>query len=214
MQRFPFLLRRSLRLLIPAGLLLMLLSFVLLSYVWLSTASYRFDSPESVPQTRVAIVFGAGIRDGRVSRVLADRLDTAIALYELDRVQKLLMTGDNSRSDYDEVSAMKAYAIEHGVAPDDITLDYAGFSTYDSCYRAQAIFGVGQAVLVTQPFHLPRAVYTCRALGIDALGIQTDRNIGWLWYNLRELVAGPRALWQVHITRPLPHFLGPREEIT
>lgn len=192
---------------------MILLPPLLSAWVWVSTASQRYDAPAAVPPTRVALVFGAGVFNDRVSRVLRDRLDAAVALYRLGRVQKLLMTGDNSRVDYDEVTAMKLYVVEQGVAADDVTLDYAGFSTYDSCYRAREIFGVGQAVVVTQAFHLPRAVYTCRALGVDVLGLRTERNIGWLWYNLRELAAIPKALWDVHIARPLPTFLGPFEGI-
>jgi vancomycin permeability regulator SanA len=145
-------------------------------------------------------------------------VDAAIALYRSGRVQKLLMSGDNSRPDYDEVTAMRRYAIDRGVSASDITLDYAGFRTYDSCYRARAIFGVEQAVLVTQHYHLPRAVYTCRALGVDALGFGTPDWQSYpapliARYTLREAAATTVALWQVHITRPLPTFLGPFEGV-
>jgi vancomycin permeability regulator SanA len=190
------------------------------AYVWLSTRGQRFDSEQTVPRARVALVFGAGVRaDGRLSRILADRVDAAIALYRSGRVQKLLMSGDNSRPDYDEVTAMRRYAVERGIPSNDITLDYAGFRTYDSCYRARAIFGVEQAVLVTQHYHLPRAVYTCRALGVDAQGFGTPDWQAYpaaliARYSLREAAATAVALWELHITRPLPTFLGPFEGVS
>lgn len=185
----------------------------------LTTQQFRFERAVDVPPTRVAIVFGAGIRpDGEVSPMLADRVEAAVELYQLGRVQKLLMTGDNSRVNYDEVNAMRRYAIAHGVAENDITLDYAGFSTYESCYRARPIFGVEEAVLVTQRYHLPRAVYTCRALGMRATGLATPdwERVPWpamVSYVTRETLATGKALWELHITRPLPTFLGPYEGI-
>lgn len=206
-------LRRRQRALLGVGVSGALLPLLLFGWVHVSTAVYRYDTPAAVPPARIAIVLGAGVYGERVSRVLADRLNVAIELYRQGRVQKVLMTGDNSRVDYDEVSAMQAYVVQRGIPAADVTLDYAGFSTYDSCFRAKAIFGVQQAVVVTQAFHLPRAVYTCRALGIDATGLQTTRNLGWLWYSVREIGASSKAVWDVHVTRPLPRFLGPFEGI-
>lgn len=184
-----------------------------------STRSYRYSNLADVPATRVAIVFGAGIwADGTPTPMLADRIEAAADLYQTGQVQKLLMTGDNGHKDYDEVTAMKRYAIGLGVAEADITLDYAGFSTYESCYRAKEIFGVSQAVLVTQKFHIARAVYTCRQLGIEAIGLGTP---DWGRYSeasmrvnvLREALAGIKALGEIHLTRPKPTFLGPFEGI-
>jgi vancomycin permeability regulator SanA len=202
------------------GLLLVLVVALSNIYVAGATRSRRYDSGSDLPAERVAIVFGAGVRpDGRLSRMLSDRVNAAIDLHRTGRVQKLLMTGDNSRVDYDEVSAMRRYAVERGVPAADITLDYAGFRTYDSCYRARAIFGVTEAVLVTQRYHLPRAVYTCRQLGVDAVGLGTP---DWgaypeallVSYTAREVLATLNALWELHITRPPPMFLGPFEGIS
>jgi vancomycin permeability regulator SanA len=188
----------------------------LLAYVRFATSAVRYDNPYTVPQEPVAIIFGAGVRPGgRLSPMLADRVEAGIQLYQEGRVRKLLMTGDNSRIDYDEVTAMQRFAEERGVPTEDITLDYAGFNTYDSCYRARAIFGVENAILVTQRYHLPRAVYTCRQLGIRAVGLGTPdwerypRVMGP--YSMREALATLNALWEVHITRPEPTFLGPFE---
>ncbi len=186
-------------------------------YVQLTTARWRYETAQRVPSEPVAIVFGAGVwADGTPTPMLADRIAAAAELYRLGRVQKLLMTGDNSTTYYDEVTTMKRYAIGLGVPDAAITLDYAGFSTYESCYRARDIFGIKKAVLVTQRFHLPRAVYTCRQLGVDAVGLATP---DWevyghkriYYYTLREMLASVKALLEVHVLRPLPTFLGPFE---
>jgi len=199
---------------------LLALTLLAVAYVHISTRSQRYTELERVPPARVALVFGAGLRpDGRPSRMLADRVRAAATLYEAGRVKKLLLTGDNSSVAYNEVVAMQRYALELGVPATDMTLDYAGFSTYESCYRARSIFGVEQAVLVTQDYHLPRAVYTCRALGIDAAGLATP---DWgayhpaliTRYTAREMLATLNALVQVHLTHPLPTFLGPFEGIS
>jgi vancomycin permeability regulator SanA len=191
----------------------------LVGYVVQNTSSYRYAQIAGAPPAPVAIVFGAGVRqDGTLSPMLADRVTAAVQLYQAGTIQKILMTGDNSRVGYDEVTAMRRYAVEHGVPFGDITLDYAGFSTYDSCYRARAIFGVTRALLVTQGYHLPRAVYTCRQLGVEAEGVGTP---DWQRYPLRmmgpyvarEALAILKGLWQIHITHPQPTFLGPFEGI-
>jgi vancomycin permeability regulator SanA len=122
------------------------------------------------------------------------------------------MTGDNSTISYNEVMAMKQYAHNLGVPIQDILLDYAGFSTYESCYRAHKIFDIHQAVVITQRYHLPRAVYTCHQLGVNVVGLGTpDREVyglrGMIPYWLREMLANAKALWEIHITRPRPTFL-------
>jgi vancomycin permeability regulator SanA len=196
-----------------------LLPLLLVLAVDLSTAGRRYSDPTQVPPARVAVVFGAGVRpDGTPSPMLADRVQAAARLYQAGRVQKVLMTGDNGRPDYNEVAAMRRAAIAAGVPAADITLDHAGFSTYESCYRAAAIFGVREAVLVTQDFHLARAMYTCRQLGIDAVGLGTP---DWgiysprvmATYTLREALATLNALWEVHLTQPRPTYLGRFEGI-
>lgn len=187
-------------------------------YVQAKTESYRFSNPALVPAKRVAVVFGAQVkRDGSLSDMLADRVNGAIGLYQSGKVEKILMTGDNGSFDYDEVSAMKRYAIKNDIPDKDITLDYAGFNTYESCYRAKEIFGLKEAVLVTQKYHLPRAVYACRKLGVEAVGLGMP---DWekypqlkSTYSLREAFATVKALWQLHITHPKPTFLGKFEGV-
>ena len=170
---------------------------------------------EAAPETAVAIVFGAGIRaDGQLSPMLADRMDTAIALYRAGKVRKLLVSGDNRFVDYNEPGRMYDYAVARGVPSADVVRDYAGRRTYDTCYRAKAIFGVERALLVTQRFHLPRAIFTCRNLGVDGIGFSADRRIYWTnsYYRFRDAFATLRAWWDVKIARPLP-VLGPREDM-
>jgi vancomycin permeability regulator SanA len=204
---------------IGLGLALLAGGLVLLAPVWVqqATAPRLYSNADVVPPARVAVVFGAGLRrDGRPSRILADRVRGAARLYQEGRVDRLLLTGDNSRVDYNEVAAMQQLAQELGVPAAAITLDYAGFSTYESCYRAREIFGVEQAVLVTQRYHLPRAVYTCRHLGIDAVGLGMPDwghylPLAMTRYTLRESLATLNALVQLHIVRPQPTFLGPFE---
>jgi SanA protein len=166
-----------------------------------------YDWPSEVPSAPVAIVFGAGYwPSGRLSDALADRMETAIELYEVGKVNKLLLTGDNRVADYNEPAAMAEYAQARGVPREDLVLDYAGRRTYDSCYRAGVIFGVERAVLVTQAFHLPRAVFTCDRLGLDVVGLVADRHryVRGSWYRLRELPALARAWLDLNLIRPLP----------
>jgi SanA protein len=177
----------------------------------------RVYQVEDSPIRRVAIVFGAGLwRDGSPTPVLRDRVATAAELYFTGKVEKLLMSGDNSYVEYNEPQAMKDYAIELGVPEEDIVLDYAGRRTYDTCYRARDIFGVNSVILVTQRFHLPRALFLCNALGVQAVGVSADmrtyRQRSEFYWNLREVPATMVALWEVYVTRPLP-ILGRPEPI-
>jgi SanA protein len=160
-----------------------------------------------IPVRPVAIVFGAAVYgDGRLSPVLRDRVDTAIALYKSGQVGHIIVSGDNSQIYYDEPGAMMDYAIEEGVDPADITADRAGHRTYDTCYRASHVFDVKSAVLVTQAFHLPRALMTCESLGIEVVGAAADKRPyrGARWYEFRETAATLVAVWDVFRREPPP----------
>jgi len=164
---------------------------------------------DQAPARRVAIVFGAGLwRDGSPSPVLRDRVTTAAELYFNKKVEKLLMSGDNRTIYHNEPEAMRQYALSLRVPDMDIVMDYAGRRTYDTCYRARSIFGVQDAILVTQAFHLPRAIYTCNQLGLPSIGVPADqreyRRRSLTYWNTRELPATLVALWEVHFARPLP----------
>ena len=180
-------------------------------------ARSRTFTVASVPVHRVAIVFGAGLwRNGNPTPVLVDRVTTAVALYKAGKVEKLLMSGDNRFIDYNEPEAMRQLALSLGVPSEDIVRDYAGRRTYDTCYRAKAIFGVDEAILVTQAFHMPRAILTCNHLGVTAVGVEANntayRKSAVLYWNMRELPASLAALWDLYIAHPLP-VLGNQEPI-
>jgi SanA protein len=169
-----------------------------------------------VPARRVAIIFGAGLtRSGEATPVLKDRVETGARLYISGKAEKLLMSGDNRFVEYNEPEAMRQYALSLGVPDKDIVLDYAGRRTYDSCYRAKEIFGVKEAILVTQKFHLPRALFLCNVLGLDGVGVEANNLVylkrSLLFWNLRELPATVTAFADV-LTRPLP-VLGDPEPI-
>ncbi len=188
------------------GAVVLLSPLALRTWVGHETAG-RTYAQGKVPAKPVAVVFGAGYwPSGRLSDALADRMDTAIDLYKAGRVNKLLLTGDNRTADYNEPATMAEYALARGVPREDLVLDYAGRRTYDSCYRAKAIFGVEEVVLVTQAFHLPRALYTCNRLGIDAIGVAADRHqyLRAHWYELREVAALTRAWFDVNLLKPVP----------
>ena len=132
-------------------------------------------SLSDVPPHDVAIVFGAQVfPSGRLSHMLADRVATGADLYHAGKARVLLFTGDNGDTHYNEPEAMRRYAMQLGVPSEAIVLDYAGFRTYDSCYRAREIFQVERAILVTQDFHLDRALLTCDELGLDVVGVAAD----------------------------------------
>jgi len=160
------------------------------------------------PSHSVALVLGAGLwPDGSVTPVLADRVAVAADLYHAGIVQKLLCSGDNRVVGHNEPQAMLEHAVRLGVPEQDVVLDYAGRRTYDSCYRARAIFGVEQAVVVTQRFHAARTLYLCDALGVDGVAVVADRqNYGdrRIVWETREYLALALAWWDVNVRRPIP----------
>ena len=173
-----------------------------------------YADARQVPSRKVAIVFGAGVRNGQPSAMLYDRVASAVALYKAGTVRKLLMSGDNRFENYNEPGVMRQTALRLGVPNADIVQDFAGHSTYDTCYRARDIFGLREAVLVTQDFHLDRALMICDALGVKSVGYAADRRAyRSLWWNdVRELAATANAFVELFITKPVP-VLGERIEI-
>lgn len=185
----------------------------LLPAAWLRlTTDGRLHTTADVPRTDVAVVFGAGLWDGEPSPYLAHRLDAAAELYRAGRIEVVLVTGDNSREDYDEPDAMRAYLIRHGVPGARIVSDYAGFDTWDSCVRAKRIFGVDRAVLISQGFHIRRAVALCETAGVSSYGVGVDEphDVTWYYGGVREVIAAGKAATDAAF-RPDPHFLGPEE---
>jgi SanA protein len=169
----------------------------------------RIFQKESAPPEVIAIVFGAGLRrDGTPTPILRDRVQTAASLYLSGKVEKLLMSGDGQMEGYNEPEAMRQFALSLGVPNEAITLDFAGSRTYDTCYRAKAVFGVKSALLVTQKFHLPRALFLCNALGLEALGVEANNRQFWrgsmLGWNVREQLATVGAFLDVYVSDPTP----------
>ncbi|GAB2843015.1 ElyC/SanA/YdcF family protein [Streptomyces deserti] len=185
----------------------------LLPATWLYVVTGdRLRTTADVPRTDVAVVFGAGLWAGEPSPYLAHRLDAAARLYREGRVEVVLVTGDNSRAEYDEPDAMRAYLTRHGVPDGRIVSDYAGFDTWDSCVRAKKIFGVDRAVLISQGFHIRRAVALCEAAGVASYGVGVDARHDATWYygGAREIFAAGKAAFDA-VFRPDPRFLGPEE---
>lgn len=185
----------------------------LLPSAWLWTgAGHRVDTVDSAPGAPVAVVFGAGVVGDEPTDYLAHRLQAALTLYQQNRVQVILVTGDNSTHDYDEPDTMRRYLIERGVPEARVVADYAGFDTWDSCTRAHRIFGVDRALLVSQAFHVRRALALCEAAGIDsyAVGVDEPHDVTWYYGGLREIPGAGKAALNAWLT-PDPQFLGPKE---
>lgn len=153
------------------------------------------------------MILGAGLWDGDPSPMLQERLDFGLIAYETGCTEKILMSGDHGRKEYDEVNKMKDVAIENGVSADNVFMDHAGFSTYESMYRARDVFQVEKMVIVTQKYHLYRTVYDARKLGIDAYGFAAER-LNYPFYNdVREALARTKDFFYC-IIQPKPTYLG------
>ncbi len=153
------------------------------------------------------MVLGAGLWDGEPSPMLQERLDFGIIAYETGCTDKMLMSGDHGRKEYDEVNKMKEVAVQKGVPADNVFMDHAGFSTYESMYRARDVFQVEKMVIVTQEYHLYRAVYNARKLGIDAYGFAADRLDYPIYNDVREALARLKDFFYC-IVEPEPTYLG------
>lgn len=165
-----------------------------------------FDVDDAIPEHRVAIVFGAGLSEygQQPSAVLEDRILTAVELYNQGTIQKIIMSGDNRFEDYNEPQVMINFAREQGVRQNDLQADYAGRRTYDTCYRAKAVFGVHEAILITQEFHLSRALYTCNSLGVKSVGVVADRRLyeGIEFFQLRDTLALTKSFFDLYVSPP------------
>lgn len=161
-------------------------------------------------QIDAVLVLGAQVRpDGSLSKMLKERLDTGISIYKSGITDRMIMSGDHGRDDYDEVNAMKSYAIEQGVPSECIFMDHAGFSTYESMYRAKEIFEAENLIVVTQKYHMYRALYDAKALGIEAKGVTCDTKVysGDKYRKLREAAARIKDVGYT-IAKPKPTYLG------
>ncbi|MGJ1506940.1 SanA/YdcF family protein [Sphingobacterium siyangense] len=184
------------------------------SNVRAKTDSVIFTELKDVPRTKVAIIFGAGINGDQPSRYLKDRLDAGISLYKNHKVDKILLSGDNGRDEYDELSVMKLYCQKNGIDTAKIYIDYAGFDSYSTMYRAKYIFNVDTAILVSQKYHLNRCVYLGDKLGIKSFGYSADRGAypGYKYYAFREKLSVAKAFLDVMRNRK-PKYLGKQVDV-
>lgn len=155
------------------------------------------------------LILGAGVRNGKPTPMLRDRLLTGIELYEKGAAKKIIMSGDHGSSDYDEVNTMRLFAVERGVPEEDIFMDHAGFSTYDSVYRAKKVFEANNIIIVSQKYHLYRALYVSEKLGVKVCGVSANLNKygGQLKREIREILARDKDFFKC-IAKPEPAFLG------
>lgn len=193
------------------GMIGILAVFGLNSYMKSHTAERILSAEEAEKlDADCILILGCGVReDGTPSLMLRDRLETGIALYEAGAAEKFLMSGDHGRKEYDEVNTMKYFAMERGIPSGDIFMDHAGFSTYDSMYRARDVFCVEKVIIVTQEYHLPRALYVAEKLGLEAYGVAAlDVNYhGQAYREFREMLARAKDFCTAWM-QPKPKYLG------
>ncbi len=195
-----------------AVLLLALLAVFLPDAIVRGSTKKDILSPETAADwgADCVLVLGAGLLpDGSPNLMLTERIETGVRLYELGAAPKLLMSGDHAHADYDEVNPMKEGAVSRGVPSEDVFMDHAGLSTYDSVYRAGAVFGAERVIVVTQAYHLPRSLYIARALGLEAVGVPCDtaRYRGQFFRDVREVLARDKDFVK-SIFRPEPAYPG------
>lgn len=207
--------------LLIAGLIIAAGAFILvINVVVVNTAApyvLSLENIENADEADCILVLGALVYgDDQLSSVLKDRVDYAIALYEAGKARRLLFSGDHGQTDYDEVNAMMDYAVAQGVPKEDIFLDHAGFSTYESLYRARDVFCISKVIIVTQDFHIWRAVYVARQLGLKAEGVNSNpRRYGNETKDaLRECLARVKDYFYVNVFLPQPKYLGDAIPIT
>ncbi len=206
--------QRLKRLVILAAKLLVALVLGINILVGISSKPYIYDDVASVPEAQAVLIPGAAILpNGAPTQFFLDRVDTGLALYKAGKVSKILVSGDNSTETHNEVNPVRLYLIEHGVPDEDIFLDHAGFDTYSSVYRARDIFGVSSILVSTQSFHLPRAVFIARTLGIKSYGVRSDGVTPHFRNYIREMLANEKAVLNL-VLHTKPKFLGDPIPIT
>lgn len=185
--------------------------FICVDFWVINKANKCIVDKNSVPRVEYIIIPGAYVYpDGRLSDILKDRVDTALEIHKENSNLKILVTGDHGNLQYDEVNNMRKYLEQREIKSSSIFLDHAGFSTYESIYRAKHIFKVNSAVIVTQDYHLKRSVYSARGMGIECYGVKADKHIyvDIVKYKLRESLAIYKDFIAVNILKPNPKFLG------
>ncbi|NLW92737.1 MAG: DUF218 domain-containing protein [Syntrophomonadaceae bacterium] len=192
-------------------LLILIMTPVILNYYVKTAASRYILAPEELPAADAILVLGAYVLpDGSMSAMLADRITVGYRLYQAGKAPKILVSGDHGQIDYDEVNAMKSYLKNQGIPAQNIFMDHAGFSTYESMYRARDVFKVRKVIIVTQNYHLMRAVFIARELGLEAYGANADLRTyaNTTHYELREIAARNKDFFLCRVFKPQPTFLG------
>lgn len=204
-------LKRLLMLLMSILLVLSVYALVIDRYVEEKGMKYIVAASD-VPKADAILVLGAYVTpNGTVSPMLNDRLTVGQELYQSGKAEKLIVSGDHGRKDYDEVNAMKKFLMDRGISDHDIFMDHAGFSTYESLYRARDIFQTKKIIIVTQEYHLMRAVFIARELGIEAYGVASDiHDYGPVMgqYKIREIAARNKDFLWAKFIKPKPTYLG------
>lgn len=213
MSKLPRLAKIGLACVLAAGVVAIAMD----AWVGAQASDACFEELERVPEAPVALVLGCSPRlaDGRTNLYFARRIDAAVELYRSGRIHALIVSGDNRRADYDEPTAMKAALVAAGVPEERVYCDFAGFRTLDSVARADLVFGQRRIVVVSQRFHVERAVYLARQRGIEAFGY-CARAVGGssgLRVRAREVIARAAALVDAHVLHTEPRFVGPRVEV-
>lgn len=194
--------------------LLLVLVLITNAVIYAGTRQYIYNEAADAPNAEVALIPGAPVlSNGALSPIFMNRVDVAIQLYEAKKVVKILVSGDNSTLSHNEVNPVRKYLLEKGIPDQDIFLDHAGFDTYSSMYRARDIFGVTSLLIATQSFHLPRAVFIARQLGMSAYGVNAD--VGHILFQnyARETLADEKAVLDLMFRR-VPKYLGDTIPIT
>lgn len=202
---------RMIKIMIIGIIILMIAIFSLNIYVVNNTKNeiVKEENVSNIEGVDCILILGAGIWGDKPSPMLEDRLKEGIVLYKQGTTKKIIMSGDHSREDYDEVKIMKEYAESEGVPSEDIFMDHAGFSSYDSVYRAKEIFGVQKMIIVTQKYHLYRSLYIAKKLGIEAYGIESNLRTypGQVFREIREILARDKDYFKC-IMKPEASIMG------
>ncbi len=212
--------KKFVKLLLPKILLILaivtILAFIITPPFLVYQGKYKiYKETADVEATKYAIVFGAGVMpNGHPTDMLEDRLLTAVDLYNNQKIEKIIVSGDNRTTHYNEPQAMYLYLIDQGIPENAIVMDFAGRRTYDTCYRAKEIFSIDKAILISQGYHLPRAIYLCNHFGVESTGFSATKRVyeGEFEYEIREILALYQSILDIYVTKPTP-VLGDKIEI-
>ena len=193
---------------------LLSIAFVVATNIYIIKSTQKYilnnDKLDGI-NTQCVMALGAGVVNNQPTLMLKDRIDQSISIYSTGHANKIIMSGDHGQTNYDEVNVMKRYAIDSVIPSEDIFMDHAGFSTYESMYRARDVFAIENMIIVTQDYHMYRAVYNARKLGIEAYGVNTaipgNHYFGQNFRDIREVIARTKDFIYC-IFKPLPTFLG------